>query len=400
MRQFPSVSELPIQSGLPDPFRKADGTVVSRPNEWVSHRDYLKELLEHYQYGSLPPTPSSFDWQTKAEETVMDGDAVVEHAEITLERVGKSTSVRVAVMRPDRPGSFPVIIKNDKFLFGRNDPPDSPLDTGTAKNEERLDHQQFADSQAVERGYVICKFLREDVARDTGGKRDRGVFPLYPEYRDWGVIAAWAWAYQFLIDALVKRPFVDPNKIIATGHSRGGKTALCAGIYDDRIAVTVPNSSGSGGTGSWRFFDDDHDPQTLAYHETNHAYWWTPRLMEFVGHENRLPFDAHTAKAAIAPRALLNTHSRHDWWANPYGTALTTKAAQPVFDWLGVADHNQQHWRDGGHDQNETDWLALFDFCDRYFFDRPTDCSFQVNPHPDRYTFDTAPFQYSHHQTR
>ena len=238
-------------------------------------------------------------------------------------------------------------------------------------------------------------FAREDAAVDAPGHRDRGVFDLYPEYREWGVIAAWAWTYRVLLDVLVESAYVDPRKVVTTGHSRGGKTALCAAIYDDRVAVAAPNSSGSGGTGSWRFFDGEHDEQTVAYHEDHHAHWWSPRFVEFVGHEDRLPFDAHTLRAAVAPRAVLNTHARHDWWANPYGTALATHAAQPVFDWLGVSGHNAQHWRDGDHDQRAADWAALFDFCDGYFFDRPTDREFAVNPHPDSYAFDRSRFRYA-----
>jgi hypothetical protein len=395
MVSFPDVSELTPQSGLPNPLSRIDGTSITKPDDWPSHREYLKEMLRHYMYGQMPPKPTSFKWETHSRGKTVEGEAIVEYGKLRLERVGESVTIRVAILRPDRSGPFPVVIRNDKFLFGPDDPDETDMETGSPKNSERLEQQAFTNRQAVDRGYVLCNFLREDVARDTEGQRKQGVFPLYPEYREWGVITAWAWAYQVIVDELVKRPYVDADKIVVTGHSRGGKTALCAGIYDERIAVTVPNSSGAGGTASWRFFDEEHDMQTLAVHEENRAYWWSPRLMKFVGREPCLPFDAHINKAAIAPRALLNTHARHDWWANPYGTALTTKAAQPVFDWLNVPDHNVQHWRDGGHDQAETDWLALFDFCDRYFFDRSTDRDFLVNPYPDRYTFDMAQFQYS-----
>ena len=52
-------------------------------------------------------------------------------------------------------------------------------------------------------------------------------FALYPEY-DWGTIAVWAWAYQPVIDVLLTMPGIDERRIVSTGHSRGGKTALCA----------------------------------------------------------------------------------------------------------------------------------------------------------------------------
>jgi len=69
-------------------------------------------------------------------------------------------------------------------------------------------------------------------------------------------------------------------------------------------------------------------------------------------------------KALIAPRGLINCHARQDYWANPYGTELTYRAAQTVFDWLGASDHQSIHWRQGGHAQNEEDWEALLDFAE------------------------------------
>ena len=47
------------------------------------------------------------------------------------------------------------------------------------------------------------------------------------------------------------RPDADATKLIITGHTRRGKTALLAGAMDERFAMVVPNGSGCGGTGSF-----------------------------------------------------------------------------------------------------------------------------------------------------
>ena len=182
--------------------------------------------------------------------------------------------------------------------------------------------------------------------------------------------------------ALAHEPCLDMTKIVVTGHSRGGKTALCAGIYDERIAITAPNSSGAGGTASWRFFEPGQRRQTIRVHTTAHRYWWVPRLFQFADREARLPFDAHTAKALIAPRALINTHALQDYWANPYGTQLTYQAAQTVFEWLGVGEHQGIHWRPGGHAQGPEDWDALLDFADWHFFGKRSDRRFDGLAYP------------------
>ena len=94
------------------------------------------------------------------------------------------------------------------------------------------------------------------------------------------------------------------------------------------------------------------------------------RLGDFVDRADRLPVDSHTAKALIAPRGLLNTQGADDDLANPAGTKESFAAAQKIFDLLGVPNHQAIHWRPGGHGQLREDWLALFDFSERFFSGR------------------------------
>ena len=84
--------------------------------------------------------------------------------------------------------------------------------------------------------------------------------------------------------------------------------------------------------------------------------------------EDRLPFDMHFAKALIAPRALITTDGLGDVWANTFGTQVTWRAAQEVFDFLGVPEKNALHFREGKHEFQAADWIAIVDFCDEMFF--------------------------------
>lgn len=381
---FPDVSELKISNSLQNPFQKNDGSLVKNKKEWDGQRNYLKEMLAHYQYGTMPPSPKNVEIK-KISEKVYDDKAIETVFQFLIKRNKKSVSIRCGIYRPLSDKPLPVIIKNDVFLFSQDDIKD------VEKREKyragrRFEIDDFVKSNVLQRGYIFCKFIRTDVAPDVKNNRALGVFPLYPE-QDWGTIAAWAWAYQPIIDFLVEQPFVDSEKIVATGHSRGGKTALCAGVYDERIAITAPNSSGTGGTGSLRYFDPEQRPQKIAANKKSFPHWWHPRFFQFIDHEDKLPFDAHFAKVLIAPRALFNAHARQDFWANPYGTYLTYLAAQPVFDWLGVSERQAIHWRDGGHNQNEEDWVALLDYCDFLFFDKKTDRIYNQNPFPQKYIF-------------
>lgn len=371
--EFPPVEKLPDQEGMPDPFRMHDGSRVATRGDWARQRHYLKAMLAHYQYGHMPPRPRKLDVKQTSSRAVFDGKATEIRLTVTIRRGGGRVSLRVGLIRPAGAGPFPVVIKNDRGLFDR------PEDKRSRKS---FLTEQAAVGEAVGRGYVICKYIRTDLADDERGKRSRGVFPLYPEY-DWGVIAAWAWGYQIVIDALSPLGFADMDKIVVTGHSRGGKTALCGAIYDERIAIAAPNSSGTGGTGSLRYFEKGQRPQTIAAHVGRHDHWWTPRFLTFANREAKLPFDAHFAKALIAPRGLVNPHALQDYWANPYGTQLTHQGARVVFDWLGVGGHIGIHWRPGGHAQGAEDWRALIDFAEQYFFQKDVQRKFNVLPYPD-----------------
>jgi hypothetical protein len=113
---------------------------------------------------------------------------------------------------------------------------------------------------------------------------------------------------------------------------------LCASIYDERMAASVPSASGSGGTGSWRFFAPRGRHQDIEDLASSQPHRFTPRLKRFASRDERLPVGSHTAKALIAPRPLLNTQGAHDGLANPVGTRKTFEAAQRLFGNQGIVD--------------------------------------------------------------
>ncbi|MCP4313435.1 MAG: hypothetical protein GY790_19430 [Bacteroidetes bacterium] len=378
---FALFEDLPEIKELPDPYVMNDGKRVKNKEDWLEHREYLKKLLAHYQYGEMPSRPDNVEVKVDSVREAYEGKAIIENMHFSWSRNSVSHSFRVGLLRPKRGGKFPVIIKNDLFRFSYNDILNADA-RARFKESRRIEDQDYpAFEEAISRGYAVCKFIRTDVASDDRNSSLSGpLFRMYPEY-DWAAIAAWAWAYQLIIDYFETLDYIDMGKIAATGHSRGGKTALCAGIYEDRITLTAPNSSGSGGTATYRFFQEGQRKQLLGFpHKQQFPHWWAHRYFKFADNEDRMPFDSHFNKMLIAPRALFNTHARHDYWANPYGTQLTFEAAQSIFDLYGVPGNNGIHWRDGEHNQAHIDWLALLDFCDKIFFDSDEILEFKAPP--------------------
>jgi hypothetical protein len=332
------VGELPASRELPDPFVMASGQRVSSPAEWERRRVEIKEIIQSQQYGHMPPPLGSVGVVEESVQPVAGGLGIERRLELQF---GPDDALRlhVALTLPQGEGPFPVIIKNDVAL-------------GAVPVVD----------EALERGYALCEFLRHDLQPDDpeiiGPARI-----AYPDY-DWRTLAVWAWGHSVVIDYLVTLPEIDAERIAVTGHSRGGKAALLAGAMDDRIALAWPNGSGCGGAGCYRFGVGE----TLDDITTNFPHWFVPRLAEYAGQEERLPFDQHYVKALVAPRGLIATEAFGDEWANPPGTQLTHRAAGVVYEWLGAGDRIGLHYREGGHDQLAEDWLAALDFADLIFF--------------------------------
>jgi hypothetical protein len=192
---------------------------------------------------------------------------------------------------------------------------------------------------------------------------------MYPDY-DWGALAAWAWGYQPIINYLIDNHAIDPARIIATGHSRGGKTALAAAIYDERISISAPSASGSGGTGSWQFFTPGGSRQTPAHFVKKRGSWFSSRLKE-LAKTDAPPIDGHTLRALVAPRGIINTQGISDSLSNPRGTRMMFDASEPVFELLGAGCRTATHWRPGVHGQTVEDWKAILDYADAFFGKKP-----------------------------
>lgn len=114
---FPPVAALPVQNGLPDPFARPDGTRVTWKKEWPAQRVYLKAMLAHYLYGSVPPRPTNFGLKRVMSKKAFDRTALNERYAVTLERNGKAVTFHFEFFKPIDGKRYPVIVKNCRSLF-------------------------------------------------------------------------------------------------------------------------------------------------------------------------------------------------------------------------------------------------------------------------------------------
>lgn len=352
----PPPDRLPAVQELPNPFVFDDGRPVRDGADWARRREEVLRAVLDYEYGALPPRPEKVAAEELAAAAAEDG-SVRKSYRLTMGPEGRVAFV-VDVAVPPGSGRRPAVIRGDGCW--------GPLAPEIVR-------------EVLRRGYVLLEFDRTRVAPD-GPDRSKGVYAAYPQC-DGGALAAWAWAIHRCVDFLRTQPDVDPRKIAVTGHSRGGKAALLAGATDERIALTVPNNSGCGGAGCYRF--QGPRSEDIAAITKRFPYWFGPRFKEFVGRVERLPFDQHSLKALVAPRALLTTEALGDAWANSEGTWHTHRAAAEVYRFLGAADRIAVVYRPGKHQHNADDWNVLLDFADVHLLGKKPARAFAAAMFPD-----------------
>ena len=353
---FPTVDKLPVVAELPDPFLRTDGSRLRTKDEWDSQRKELLARILHYEYGALPPVAKNVTAKERGSKKIDDTGATERELSLTMGPAG-AVQTQLFLTVPAGKGPFPAVITGD-LGWGRVKP--------------------AIVAEISKRGYILAEFSREQIATDNAQKK--GLYAAYPDY-DGGRLAAWAWGYHRVLDYLLTLDNVDKKHVAVTGHSRGGKTALLAGASDERIALTAPNNSGCGGAGCYRLQADKSE--TIQAITKSFPFWFTPHFTDFIGKVDRLPFDQHTVKALVAPRALLSTEALGDLWANPKGTQQSYTAAKEVYRFLGAGDRIGIAFRPGKHEQNLEDWKVLLDFADQKFLGKKVDRRFDVLAFPD-----------------
>ena len=335
-----TVTDYRVLGELPDPFLKADGTRVATAEEFEAHKQTLRKSVVELQYGTMPPAPEFLrvDRLTAGRRSTT--------YRITTGRKDFPVSFLMRVFQPKSKEKCPVIIDGD-FGF------DYFCDPG------------YLDA-ALDAGVGLVYFERTElVPDDPKAGRHAPLYDCYPQYT-FGAIGAWAWGYSRCVDALAQLDLFDLNWIAFTGHSRGGKTAMLAGILDERAKIVNPNETNAGSCSCYRIHmkaitedGEEKRSETLADLYKNYPFWLGPDIGEYAQQEQALPFDAHFTKALIAPRILLVGEAASDIWTNPIGTWMTTQAAREVFKLYNAEENLYWYFRRGYHYHKAEDMQML-----------------------------------------
>jgi len=233
---MPKAADFPAVKTMPDPLLYLDGkTKVQSKDEWYKCRQpEILKLLQEYQYGLYP------DHSLETVTATRSGSKL----DVTVAAGGKSTTLSATVNLPSGTGPFPVII-----AIGGIDN-NSYLKAGIAV--VTFDYTRVAADSNTKSGSFWTLYNGRDIG--AYWLCYSSLFEFIFDTMITGVLTAWAWGFHRVLDGIeLKVPEINANKSGVTGCSRLGKAALAAGLFDTRIAVTMPMCSGVQGAGPYRY---------------------------------------------------------------------------------------------------------------------------------------------------
>jgi len=325
---LPDTASLMTNAKLPDPFKKLDSTRLASKAEWRCRREEIKREAEKFVYGVKPPKPES-----------VTGTVSSTNITVKVSNGGKSTSFSAGVVLPGNgTGPYPAIV----VLGGATFPP--PLDASVVKGE----------------GVAYINYDPYAVGKEgTPRSNKQGAFyDIYGSNSSTGLLVAWAWGVSRIIDVIAQSDgsVLKASAIGVTGCSRFGKGAFVIGVFDQRVALTMPIESGSAGVPIFRGIPGE-GAQSLssAYGEQP---WLGDAFSAFTSSPTKLPIDTHEIVAMVAPRGLFIMDNPHIANLGPKSASVAALGGAEVYKALGVGD-NITYYSDvqnGSHCSMRPEW--------------------------------------------
>lgn len=294
---------------LPDPFKKYSGARISSKSEWRCQRQEILKQVEASIYGTKPPKPEQ-----------VTGSVSRTQITVNVQHQGKTASFSAKVEMPSNvSGPVPAVVVLGGFGG----------DTATIKAE----------------GAAIITYDPYAVGAESGSRTNKtgAFYTIYGNRSTTGLLAAWSWGVSRIIDVLEQNgaTILKPDAIGVTGCSRFGKGAFAIGALDQRIALTIPFESGSGGVPIWRGIPGEGaQSPSSAYGET---YWLGDAFSNYTADTKRLPVDTHQIIALVAPRGLYIMDNPHIANLGPKSAHAAAIAGAEVYKALGATNSITYH---------------------------------------------------------
>ncbi len=332
-----------------------NGTKVKTAAQWAERRKEILAKFDEDVYGKLPTDIPPVTWKVDGVEpmTVADVPVIVKHVTGHVDNSAYpeiSVEIHADVVTPAsmKGKKVPVIIGGGtlrpmNFRFPTPRP-------GQAVHRLAMpENPPDSTKLLLDAGWGFVARNSNEVQADNGAGLDKGIIGLVNHGQprsldDWGVLRAWAWGDSKILDYLQTDSDVDGTKVGVMGHSRGGKAALVAMVYDPRFAIGYISSSGAGGADLYRRNYGERMGNITGVEE---FHWFAGNFLRYgaVGHSaNDMPVDSHEFIALLAPRpvfigggALITDpeYAPGDAWQDAQGMFMAAAAASPAWKVLG-----------------------------------------------------------------
>ena len=343
--------------------------------EKVRRPELLDVFLEN-EYGRRPvERPDTLAFETaEPDRLMMDGKAIRKRVRASWKGPYGSQSFVFTAFIPVSAKERPA----PGFILICNRPAAANIDP------ERVQRSEFWPAEEiVARGYAALAFWNGDVAVDNARSNcTQGVHACWAKERtanSWGALSAWAWGASRVLDWVETEPLLDAKHFGVVGHSRGGKTALLAGVTDTRFAMACVNDSGCSGAKLNHI--ELPKSESIARISKVFPHWFCLNYRNFAGKEFEMDFDQHMMVALMAPRAVAIASASKDHWAGQRGEYASALLASPAWELYGMRglvsdgfpNPNEArqdgtvsyHLREGVHNLTLHDWNRYMDFADR-----------------------------------
>lgn len=376
---------------LPPLLELSTGKSVSNKKGWERRRSEILKLFNEHVYGTFPQRPTDIHFEIlKTNDQALSGKAISKQVRIYFTK-GKRQPYMDMILYLPANASKPVpvfiglnfrgnhSIHADTTIMLSEKHPELLKNTGRQGGVIRAEQaERWPIDTLIAHGFGLASAYYGDLELDYPDGWKTGIRTtlqkeLATEPDEWGAIGAWAWGLSRMMDYLEADRQVDANKVIVTGHSRLGKTALWAGANDRRFAAVVSNNSGEGGAAlARRWFGE-----TINIINNSFPHWFVAKYKTYNNDVESLPVDQHMLLALIAPRPLYVASATEDRWADPKGEFLGTKNAEPAYALFNkkgletaempaadtsVGNTVRYHIRKGKHNILLFDWLQYIDF--------------------------------------
>ena len=269
-------------------------------------------LVYHNRKGEVRPVKSKSEWQNRRAEILHGFESVAgplpgrEKRCVLDTRIEESRDCgnyeRRLLTYASEPGSrVPayLLIPKDSLVTRKKlpailclHPTDAQYGHRVAVEKLRDNYRAYAHDLA-ERGFVVLA----------------PAYPLMASYQPDLKALGWQsgtmkaiWDNKRGLDLLDSLPFVKHGKYGAIGHSLGGHNAMYTAVFDDRIKVVV-SSCGFDSFLDYYGGDPKNWQPGRGWCQTRYM----PKLAEYRGRLEEIPFDFHELLGALAPRtAFIN----------------------------------------------------------------------------------------------